>query len=224
MRFERRTFLAFSVVVVGLGLAVYVYANPGVAVCAFVDGEQKYPATVDQLLSESRIRIKNTFGVPGAKPIVVFFNDKNAFLPLKLNEYGSTQFIGSRVCVMIGPKGKNIDVVAHELMHAEIAAQVGYWNRLTQLPVWFDEGLAMQVDFRPQYVLRDGAGAGTRYVKTLGSVREFFVPNSDLLTMNYASAKAEVASWVAGVGHKSVYGQLERVRAGESFDAVFHGR
>jgi hypothetical protein len=222
MYFERRTL--FALASVGLGLAVYAYANPGVAVCAIAGGEQQYSAVFDQLLSESRIRITNTFGTPGAKPVVVFFNDKNAVWPLKLNEYGSTQFIGSRVCILIGPKGQNIDVVAHELMHAEIAAQVGYWNRLVQLPVWFDEGLAMQVDFRKKYFLRDGAGAGTRYVKTRWSVREFFVPDKDLLIKNYASAKAEVASWVAGVGSKSVYSQLERVRAGESFDAVFHGK
>lgn len=224
MRFERRTFLATALVVIGLGLAVYAYANPGVAVCAIAGGEQKYSAAFDQLISESRVRIKNTFGAPGAKPIVVFFNDANAFWPLRLNEYGSTQFIGSKVCVLIGPKGQNIDVVAHELMHAEIAAQVGYWNRLTRLPVWFDEGLAMQVDFRPQYVLRDGAGVSTRYVKKLRSISEFFVPGNIFLTKNYASAKAEVALWVAAVGNKSVYSQLERVRVGEPFDVVVHGK
>ena len=122
---------------------------------------------------------------------------------------------------MVGPKGQNADVVAHELMHAEIADRVGYWGRFTQLPVWFDEGLAMQVDFRPRYVLRDKARAKTEYVKTLSSASEFFVQDDDLLTKNYASAKAEVALWVADVGNTSVYSRLERIRAGERFDATW---
>lgn len=224
MRFQRRPFFASIFTVIALGLALYAYANPGVAACVITDSDQKYPAIFEQLLSESRIRIQNTFGTPQSKPIVVFFNDPNTFWPLKLNEYGSTQFIGSKVCVMVGPKGQNPDVVAHELMHAEIANRVGYWHRFTQLPIWFDEGLAMQVDFRPRYDFHNGAGGKSTNVKTLWSAREFFVPDGDLLTKNYASAKAEVALWVAAVGNKSVYSQLERIRNGETFDAVINGK
>ena len=109
-------------------------------------------------------------------------------------------------------------------MHAEIANRVGYWRRLTQLPMWFDEGLAMQVDFRPRYVLHSGAGTETKRIKTLWSAGDFFVPDDELLTKNYAVAKAEVAIWVADVGNASVYRQLERIRAGEPFDVVIKGK
>lgn len=125
---------------------------------------------------------------------------------------------------MVGPKGQTPDVVAHELMHAEIADRVGWWGRLRQLPVWFDEGLAMQVDFRPQYVLPDGAVAEAEYVETLSSHRAFFVDNDSLLTKHYASAKAVVAAWVTEVGKTSVYSQLERIRVGEPFQAVIRNK
>ncbi len=220
MRVKRKAFLAFTFAAIVLGLTLYVYANPGVAACAITDSNQEHSAVYEQLLMESSTRIKNTFGTLQSKPIVVFFNNRKMFWPLTLNEYGSTQFIGPKVCVMIGPKGQNLDVVAHELMHAEIADRVGYWGRLTQLPVWFDEGLAMQVDFRPRYVIRDVSGAEAEYVKTLLSAGEFFVQNDDLLTQNYAVAKAEVARWVEDVGGASVYSRLERIRAGESFHAI----
>ena len=222
MRFKKKSIFASTFAIIALGLALYSYANPGVVACAITDSDQKYPVVFEQLLSESRIRIQNSFGTPQAKPILVFLDDSNSFWSLKLNEYGSTHFIGSKVCVMVGTKGRNIDVVAHELMHTEIADRVGYWNRLTKLPIWFDEGLAMQVDFRPGYKLRNGTDARNANVKKLWSAREFFVPDADLLTTNYASAKAEVSLWVAAVGHKSVYSQLKRLRDGETFDMVLN--
>lgn len=125
---------------------------------------------------------------------------------------------------MVGPKGQTPDVVAHELMHAEIADRVGVWGRQSQLPVWFDEGLAMQVDFRPQYALPDGATAEAEYVTTLSSHRTFFVSDDGVLTKHYALAKAVVAVWVAEVGATSVYRELERIRAGEPFQAVIKGK
>ena len=125
---------------------------------------------------------------------------------------------------MIGTKGRNIDIVAHELMHAEIADRLGYWHRLTKLPIWFDEGLAMQVDFRPHYNLRNGTESKSANVRKLWSAREFLVPDIKSLTENYAFAKAEVALWVAAVGNKSVYSQLERLRDGDPFDLVIAGK
>jgi hypothetical protein len=225
MRFQRRTFFASSFAAITLGLTLYAYANPGVAACIISNSNQTHSEINNQLLSESRVKIQNTFGAPRSKPIVIFFNNPSAFWPFKLNEYASTQFFGSKVCVMIGPKGQNPDVVAHELMHAEISDRIGgNWRRVTQLPVWFDEGLAMQVDFRSRYILRDGAGAETKYVRALRSVNQFFVLDDELLTKNYASAKVEVALWVSEVGNLSVYGQLERIRTGQPFDAVFRGK
>ena len=125
---------------------------------------------------------------------------------------------------MVGPKGQNLDVVAHELMHAELFERVGFWGRFTQIPVWFDEGLAMQVDYRPRYVLSREASAQAKNVRTLESARDFFLQDGDLLTKNYAMAKAEVANWLDDVDRASVYDRLERIRAGESFNAVTQRR
>ena len=198
-----------------MGFAVHAY--PGVIACALVSGSVKQTVTEEQLLSAASSRIDKLFGARQANPVIVF-NAPERFWPLSLNEYGSTSFLGQKTCVMIGAKGRNLDVVAHELMHAEIVHRVGYWRRLTALPVWFDEGLAMQVDFRPRYRLPQGASS--TYVKTLDSSRDFFVADDQQLTNHYAAAKAEVALWVSGVGHATVYQQLERLASGVAFAAV----
>ena len=126
--------------------------------------------------------------------------------------------LGTRVCVFIGPKGRSVDVVAHELVHAEVFERVGPWARATQLPVWFDEGLAMQVDYREAYDLSENFD--TSFVRTLASPADFYTAGEDALTMNYGSAKVEVARWVAGVGARSVFAQLARLRNGEPFASI----
>lgn len=221
----------------GLGVAGYAVANPAGAVCAasgvmpltrLSDGvlvetgssHPDQPAVVQRLLSNAKGRIGEAFGDPRSVPTVVFFNSATSFWPLQLNEYGSTQFIGPKTCVLIGPKGRNVDVVAHELMHAEIADRIGVRAKFADLPTWFDEGLAMQVDFRPEYDLAEGGDHDTKSVRALRSARAFFAPDSQQLTNNYASAKAEVAAWTARVGDASVYAQLERMRRGEAFESV----
>lgn len=237
MRLKVSTVLAALVFASGLGVTGYAVANPGAALCAasgimpltrLHDGtlvqtnsfDPDRPAAVQRLLSDAKGRIGEIFGEPRSAPIVVFFQSATGFWPFRLNAYGSTQFIGARTCVLIGPKGQTIDVVAHELMHAEIADRIGVWARYTALPAWFDEGLAMQVDFRPDYDMPGGAHVATKSVRALRSPREFFVPDDRQLTSNYAFAKAETALWARRVGYASVYAELERIRRGEAFESV----
>ena len=78
----------------------------------------------------------------------------------------------------------------------------------------------MQVDFRPEYDIRAGAGVDSKSVRDMGSARYFFVSDSDVLTSNYASAKFEVALWANKVGYSSIYAYLERIKQGEAFEKV----
>jgi SpoVK/Ycf46/Vps4 family AAA+-type ATPase len=219
-KFHRALLIFFAVL--GSGTAAYAYLNPGVAACSVSKNNQVRSAIHDQLVTDSRARIQQTFGSLQSKPLVVFFDEPDTFWPFRPNEYGSTNFIGSKVCVIVGSKGQNIDVLSHELMHAEIADRVGYWRRFTQLPVWFDEGLAMQVDYRPDYNLPESASSKADDVKSLRTASDFFAANDATLTKNYASAKVVVKKWVADIGFANVYSQLDRVRAGESFESMIN--
>ena len=173
-----------------------------------------------QLVHDARARIEATFGMPESKSIVVIFNRSDGLGPFKLNEYGSTQMVGSRACVMVGPKGQNIDVVAHELMHAELHYRVGPMQHFLQVPAWFDEGIAMQVDYRNRYLLSPQEAVNSDYVRALATASSFFSANDEALTRNYASAKAVVASWVMRVEPTTLYPRLLRLKSGESFAEV----
>jgi hypothetical protein len=216
---RRRTWFVALSALLTLGFAKYAAANPGIAACALIDAiPSERGADAEGLLSNAQARVLRTFGAPRAQPIIVFWDHQALLSKFRLNEYASSHFLGTRSCVFIGPKGRSIDVVAHELVHAEVFDRVGPWARMKQVPVWFDEGLAMQVDFREQYGLP--ADTDTSYVRNAASPADFFVDNDQQLTRNYGAAKVQVAKWVAAVGSSSVYSQLARLRAGESFANV----
>lgn len=236
MRIRKRSVLLACCVALGFGVATLTFAIPGAAACALIEvrGFDSLPdgtlvesgssaqeqARFLELLSGAKARIERTFGTHRAEPTVLFFQDSRAFWPLKLNAHGSTSFVASRACVMVGPNGQNLDVVAHELMHAELVERVGYWRRFMEVPVWFDEGVAMQVDFRPRNELPKGEPIDTTYVRQLESARHFFQPNEQRLVRNYASAKVEVTRWLSEVGAQSLYQRFERIRAGEQLNEV----
>lgn len=237
MRIGLRRLIAAGCGALGIGVGTLAFAVPGAAACALVharnfealpDGTLVEPGASAQeragfleLLSAAKARIETTFGAPRAAPIVVFLQDARSFRPLALNAHGSTNFLGTRACVFVGPKGRNPDVVSHELMHAELFERVGAWRRFTEIPVWFDEGVAMQVDFRPRYDLPAGEAVDTVYVRQLHGVRSFFGADERRLVRNYAAAKVEVAHGLSGIGAPGLYGRLGRIREGEPFDMVF---
>jgi len=114
-----------------------------------------------------------------AKPVLVFFSSSKGFLgPFRqINSYGNTQFVGGRACVMIGPNGQNVDVVAHEMAHAELFLRVGWLARWLQIPTWFDEGVAMQVDYRSRYDLPAEKIPNAGDVRALTTFSKFFSGN-----------------------------------------------
>jgi hypothetical protein len=228
----KHKFLITMFAVVLVSAATFAFALPGPTACLLIglaelhklsDGSlTKSESEVDQqryiqLTRDARARIESTFGVVESQPILVFFDQPDRFGPFSLNAYGSTQFIGSRACVMVGPKGQNVDVVAHELMHAEIHHRVGYLKRFLQLPTWFDEGVAMQVDYRSRYSLSPQDALQTAFVRDLTTYSTFFKGDDQALTRNYASAKHEVASWLSKVASTSLYSRFQRIRDGQSF-------
>ena len=242
MRTYKRQMLTALIAALGLGTTTFLYAAyvfPSEAACLFVksfkwaslaDGTLVEPdstaserAMFLDLQSQARDRIEKTFGTPRALPVVAFFRDPRTFWPLKVNDYGSAgSFNLGNTCIIIGPKGQNVDVVAHELMHQELHERVGTLHMFTEVPVWFNEGVAMQVDLRPQYTLLEEAGSvrNTGGVRELKSVSQFNHGNDEQLTQHYAFAKTEVAQWLDNVGRHDLYPRLERIRAGQSFNSV----
>ncbi|MGE6116539.1 hypothetical protein ACLHZU_10615 [Aeromonas salmonicida] len=133
------------------------------------------------------------------------------------NETASMHRIPWRACMIIGPKGQNVDVIAHEWLHAEIQHRVGFFRFLKEIPVWFDEGAALTLDYRNPFLPENISlpAEDVTAVKNLKSSKSFFSNN---IRQNYQASRIVVEPLIRP---KQFFNDLEKIASGESFENVF---
>ena len=102
-----------------------------------------------ELIQNSRLRLQGLYGSVASEPWIACLSEPRLGLGQGI---GSTHFAPAMPSILIvNEDGQNVDVLAHEWSHAELARRVGFWKRNVETPTWFDEGVAMQVDMRSDY-------------------------------------------------------------------------
>jgi hypothetical protein len=169
------------------------------------------------LLNSARERIGERYGPTQSRPRLIVTDDPVTARRWGANETASMHRLPWRACIVIGPMGLNVDVVAHEILHAEIQHRVGFWRLLRDIPVWFDEGAALTVDYRAPF-LPENIELNAEQIEAvmdLVSARSFF---SGQVRQNYQAARLAV---IPLIDNESFYEDLERIADGASFDEVF---
>ena len=143
--------------------------------------------------------------------------------------------------LVLGPDGNNADVIAHEGCHDELFARLGWWRTKREIPVWFNEGLALMVDYRfsppdlwehpdstarPNYFDTDDgmmAFAQPPMLKLTGleTTRDFFGGSSEHIMLAYQTAAAEVSGWLRVVGRAGVPALTNAVVDGQDFKEAY---
>lgn len=126
--------------------------------------------------------------------------------------------------IVLGPKGMDPDVISHELGHCELARRVGILNRF-KIPTWFDEGLAMQLDYRPQYaeskwLSATNAGREAPDMTTIAKPNRFYGSEP---AFHYILAKHEVGQWLDRAGKNGLEKLIGELKTGVDFGAVYRG-
>lgn len=172
------------------------------------------------VLDEAEARVVGLYGDYTAEPTIIAGHTMHvmeAFGGNSYNRAGRTLSSGISTFIILGPQGiRDVDILAHELAHAEFFKRIGYRKR-DQVTNWFDEGLAVQVDDRvslEQWRLRTDNGSTAPELSQMGVIR-----HDDWL--GYATAKHEVRRWLDVVGQRGLLALIESVRAGEDFHQVY---
>ena len=172
------------------------------------------------LVENAKSRIKKVFGSYTASPVIIFSPVPRIRKQYSNNSYGKAlllPFSDSKAYIVIGENGNNLDVIAHELMHAEVFKRVGYLNQMIEIPVWFNEGVAMQVDFREQY-------ENSTMEKSFESLEygwQFFKGSSEEITQHYSLAKAQIKRWRQNKEPDYLYDFLEAINNGKRFNQLY---
>lgn len=193
-----------------------VYVNP------------KYPLTSKDFLvseiEEAKQRVVALFGSMQSSPVLIIAEDE-----LTMQKYGRsgtksglTHFSPFGTYIVVGEEGANVDVIAHELCHAELAARLGWLVRYRKLPTWFDEGLAMQLDGRfPSwqhewrfYTLEGKLEPPKDYLK------ESTVFFSGDVNLHYIIARKWVDDWFKVVGQEGLLLFIQELKT-KPFDEAY---
>jgi len=173
-----------------------------------------------QLVSEARLRLDSLFGEIESEPVWACTTARNNWLGA---QYGQTNFApGLPAIIRIGPKGMNVDVIAHEWTHAELFHRIGFVARELHVPVWFDEGLAMQVDHRSDYdqealVVYQSSLELVLPDRSLLDTAQFFQPGYQG-KYHYALSRCLVSDWLESViDPRAVLTKLSR----DVFDLIY---
>ncbi|NKB33918.1 MAG: hypothetical protein GKR91_12540 [Pseudomonadales bacterium] len=170
----------------------------------------------------ARNRIASFYGDLTATPILIVSSsdERSAKFFRGPLDPGRTYNLPWNQYIPIAPAGNNIDVLAHELVHAETYHRLGFLNSLKSPPMWFIEGVAMQVDFRESrarsYISQ---GHVLPPVSSLETANQFM---SGDRALNYAAAKVEISTWLSSGGYMGLFEFLAKIRNGADFYELFY--
>jgi hypothetical protein len=125
--------------------------------------------------------------------------------------------------IIISNEGADLDIIAHEISHAEFYNRIGFYNWTFKIPTWFDEGLAMQNDYRDYYSedtlkLKTGNFKNLPDVKQLKNGRQFHEGSNEQIKLNYMAAKHEVKNWYS---KEKLEQLITDLNSGKSFEEAF---
>jgi hypothetical protein len=143
--------------------------------------------------------------------------------------------------VVLGPDGNNVDVIAHEVCHDELFTRLGWWRVKRQIPQWFNEGLALLVDYRfsnpAVWEHPDSSAEANSFtdepiwmghsqhpmlkLADLETTRDFFGGDYTHTMLAYQTAAEEVSRWLAIVGRESVPALADAVATGNEFNETY---
>ena len=108
--------------------------------------------TLKTLIDVASTRVATFWGEKKGTPIYIYCNSDEEF-----KKYGNDRLDPATTQVKLGTyivirkDGIDLDVLAHEICHAELAERIGFFAWISKVPLWFNEGLAMQCDERPEF-------------------------------------------------------------------------
>ena len=246
-----RCILALMVVGGGI-LAVYYSQHPNIVRCFIVDFSdfdkeshhvyvsRDTPPEVrnllDHIIGQARERNISFWGTCESTPAIIYCHNPSDFKRYGSGTPGVAYLNPTQCYIVIGPDGLRTDIMSHEMSHVELFHKIGWRASEFQKPAWFDEGLALMLDYR--YAKREEK---TRYFGFLidwdRSLRSgsSYVELNDLQTLEgfsqggdlrstvfaYLTAGKEVSRWLEIVGKDGLLHFTHQLSKGVNFQEAY---
>lgn len=189
---------------------------------------------LQDLMRRGKTRVRDLWGNFEADPVVIYCHNQTAFDQFGAGSPGVAYLTPLGPYIVIGPHGLRTDIVSHELCHAELFHRMGWLNSELKKPAWFDEGLAMQLDYR--YASRGHSRffgfmidwerrvADQEKAPDLHRLRDrsaFTSGNLQDTELAYVTAGMEVSRWMEKVGQAGLLHFTDLLDDGQSFEQAY---
>ena len=189
------------------------------------------------LIKASRQRLKNFWDTTESKPVIIFCHSAALYQQYGSRNGSPANYFASPLgaYVVISPEGLDLDVISHEMCHAELTGRLGWFRMNTQIPQWFNEGLALMVDYRfpnnngqvsyPYYRQKwkelTYGSKFTLQLEQLETIESFSSADAYSQQLAYVRSGMEVSRWLEKVPRTGLLHLINQIQAGGDFDETY---
>lgn len=111
---------------------------------------KKQQESLVEYVESAKKRLKIFWGSKKGQARIIFCKNSNTYQKYAKTTEGAGFSIGTPLgsWIILNQEGLNVDVIAHEMCHDELMTKLGWWKTKQEIPTWFDEGLALMLDYR----------------------------------------------------------------------------
>ncbi|WP_303806460.1 hypothetical protein [Ruminococcus flavefaciens] len=181
-----------------------------------------------EMIGQAKNRVNNFFGGLSFQDNTIFiiYDDEN--LRQKIGEDHAAiifSFPSEIRYICVSDEYLELDILAHEITHAELHARLSTEAQKT-IPTWFDEGLAMQNDYRERYseaqwTQQTNNGENAVALEDMDTPSEFYAGEAEDRRFRYLNAKHELDVWMTAHGQHGLLELLDRLNGGADFTTAY---
>ena len=181
-----------------------------------------------EMIGQAKDRVNNFFGGLSFQDNTIFiiYDDEN--LRRKIGEDHAAiifSFPSEIRYICVSDEYLELDILAHEITHAELHARLSAEAQKT-IPTWFDEGLAMQNDYRERYseaqwTQQTNNGENAVALEDMDTPSEFYAGEAEDRRFRYLNAKHELDVWMTAHGQHGLLELLDRLNGGADFTTAY---
>ena len=181
-----------------------------------------------EMIEQAERRVFEFFGELSFQDNTIFIIYDDKKLMRRIGEDHSTVIVNfpSKIrYICVSDEHLDLDVLAHEITHAELHARLSVRAQKT-IPTWFDEGIAMQNDYRERYseaqwALQTNNGENAVALEDMDTPSKFYAGEAEDRRFRYLNAKHELDVWMTSHGQRGLLELLEKLNDGTDFNTAY---
>jgi hypothetical protein len=188
------------------------------------DAPQNKIDSLKILIDLANSRIAGFWGEKKCNPHFIYCNNGNEFARYSHAPAAPAITHCKLGCyIVLSTDGVDLDIIAHEMAHAEFYERIGFYKWTFSIPPWFKHGLAMQNDYRNYYsedTLRVKSNNFTNLpdIQSYKKDNEFYAGSHEQVMLNYMTARYVFKKWYT---KEKLDKLINDLKSGKSYKEAF---